>query len=419
MTDWSGGRFGGPNPVGGSDAVDPAADRWQSQASPPGPWEHQQPPAAGPWQQHQPLQNGWGSPPPPVGVGWHPQPAGPAPIGPPLPGPPPGWSPSPGLRKSRKPLWVTLAAGGAVLVVVAIVLVITLAGGGSSGGGGSAGDMVKGYLQALARGDAETALSYGADQPATKELLTSEILKKQIAQWPISNIRILSDDSTGAGAAVGFAQVHVVVNFGDKVSDTTLSVKKDHGSWKLPSAAIKVKPGIAGDRDAAGKTVTFFGKPVGDSTVYVFPGWIDVGTSNPYITVTAKPILLDQVSLISETWIQPTFVLSDKGRDAARDQLVAAMANCQKSNLLAPPGCPMSVDPYGLADGTAAWGPADISAVKFDSFDPYRLALMFFGEAKAPITVRTTGGATKQGEASQFLSGTADLAKTPPELKFR
>ncbi|OOK78430.1 lumazine-binding domain protein [Mycobacterium kansasii] len=334
-------------------------------------------------------------------------------------GQPPGWPPAPGPRKNRKPLWVTLGAGGAVLVVVAIVLVITLAGRGGPGRGGSAGDAVKGYLQALARGDAEAALSYGADQPATKELLTEEILKKQIAQWPISNIRILSDDSTGAGAAVGFGQVHVVVNFGDKVSDTTLSMKKDHGSWKLPSAAIKVKPGLAGDRDAAGKTVTFFGTPVGDSTVYVFPGWIDVGTTNPYITVTAKPILLDQVSLISETWIQPTFVLSDKGRDAARDQLAAAMANCQKSNLLAPPGCPMSVDPYGLADGTAAWGPADISAVKFDSFDPYRLALMFFGEVKEPIAVRTTGGATKQGEASQFLSGTADLAKTPPELNFR
>ncbi|BCI86920.1 hypothetical protein NIIDMKKI_21260 [Mycobacterium kansasii] len=74
---------------------------------------------------------------------------------------------------------MTLGAGGAVLVVVAIVLVITLAGRGGPGGGGSAGDAVKGYLQALARGDAEAALSYGADLPATKELLTDEVLKSR------------------------------------------------------------------------------------------------------------------------------------------------------------------------------------------------------------------------------------------------
>ena len=297
VNDWSGGHYGGPNPVGGSGPVDSAAAR---------------PPAAPRWQPH---------------------PAPPWPPGPPTFGPlPPGWPPPPPRHKRRKALRVTRAAGGVVIVVVAIVLAITLAGGSRHGGGGSAGDVVKGYLHALARGDGEAALSYGADKPATKEFLTDGVLKKQVAQWPITKVRILDDNSAGTGAAVGLAQVHVVANFGDKTSDATLALKKDQGRWKLPSAAIKIKPSpTAGAvNDAAAKTVTFFGKPPGDSTVYVFPGWMEVGTTNPYMTATSKPLLLDQLTMVSETTLRPDFALSDKGRDAVRDQLNGALANCRK-----------------------------------------------------------------------------------------
>lgn len=315
-------------------------------------------------------------------------------------------------------MWVTLAAGGAVLVVVGIVLAITLTGGGGQRGGGSAGDVVKSYLEALALGDAETALSYSSDQPASKEFLSDDVLKKQIGQWPITNIRILSDDSAGSDSTIGLTRVHVATNFGNNTSDATIDMKKEQGKWKLPSAAVKVKPDTFLN-DAASKTVTFFGKSLGASTAYVFPGWIDVGSSNPYLKVKVKPLLLDELTLFSETYLRPEVTLLDNGRDAARDQLTAAMGNCQKSNLLAPPGCPMAVDPYGLADGTAEWGPADISGVKFDFFDQFRLQLTITGEVKAPITVKTTDGGTKQGDVTSFLSGTADMAKTPPELSFR
>lgn len=68
----------------------------------------------------------------------------------------------------------------------------------ASRGSGLAGDVVKRYLESLARGDADTALSYAVDQPASKEFLTSHIRKKQVAQWPISNIRILAQQFDGA-----------------------------------------------------------------------------------------------------------------------------------------------------------------------------------------------------------------------------
>lgn len=347
---------------------------------------------------------------------------------PPRPGQPympapgaPGWEPARQAPnpKRRKALWITLAAGAAVVVTVAIVLVLTLAGGGpGNGGAASAGDAVKGYLAALARGDAEVALSYGVDQPASKQFLTNEILKKQIAQWPISNIRILSDDSSG----LGMGRVHVVANFGDTNSDTTLYVKKDHGSWKLDAAAIKLDgQHFATSGNAAAKTMTFFGKPVADGTVYVFPGWIDIGSTNPYLTVSAKPVLLDQLPLSGGAWMSPEIALSDTGKAAVKDSFNAAMAACQHSNLLTPPGCPVQLDSYDtrtLVDGTVSWGPPDTSAMDFSRFDPYRLTVHFSGKVTVPITAATRKGGTETATASQFLYGAADMAKTPPALTF-
>jgi hypothetical protein len=431
VTDWSEGPPNGPNPVAGSgpqgpDAHNPpSSGRWEpgGAAQPPYPSPPQSPSdrwqPAGPEQQWQPQSTPpgppWPGPPQPPAAPQHWQ------------GPPPGFSPPPGNpfgqppppRKNRKPLIITLAAGGAVIVVVAIVLAITLAGGdGGSKKGGSAGEVVTAYLEALSRGDAEEALTYGVDQPASKELLTDDILKKQTAEWPITNIRILSDDSKGAGAAIGMASVHVAVNFGDKTSDTTLQMKKDGNLWKLGSAAVKIEPTPGSENYAAARTLTYFGKPAGDSTVYVFPGWVDIGTTNPYMTVSAKPMLLDQLSLFSISWMQPSFVLSDKGTDAVKAQLKDALASCQKSNQLAPPGCPVHLDPYGYAEGTAAWGPADMSKVEIKNFDPYRLTLLFSGEVTVPVTVKTDSGETNQGNVTPFIVGTADMTKTPPELDF-
>ncbi len=69
-----------------------------------------------------------------------------------------------------------------MVVAVAVVVVITLAGRDGRRASGSAGDVVKDYLEALARADAGTALSDGIDQPATTQFLTGDILKKQVAQ---------------------------------------------------------------------------------------------------------------------------------------------------------------------------------------------------------------------------------------------
>ncbi len=426
MTDWSGrggsgygGGYGGPNPVGPAGQAGPVDPNETTQVAPPG--------GQRPRQQPSPTPRPWSGTPGPQP--WQPTPQGPGPgpahgvsagfgaappaYGPAGPGP---FGPPP--RRNRKPLFVTLGAGAAVLIVVSIVLVITLAGGNGPGGGGSAADTVKGYLEALARGDAEAALSYSDDQPASKDFLTNDILKKQIEKWPITNIRILSDDS--GGSSLGMGQVHVAANFGDKVSDANLRVKRTNKRWFLESAAIKLQPTPGSASNASDKTLTVFGKPVGDNTTYVFPGYVDVGSNDPYLGVKAKPLLLD--SLTSYTpWLQAEYSLNDAGSKAVTDAVASAFAACQKSNLLKPPDpCPLEgLDPVDYVEGTARWGQADLSQVKSQGFDQYHLNVMFFGQVTIPVTVQSKSGGTREGTVTRFLNGTADISKVPPALNFR
>lgn len=74
------------------------------------------------------------------------------------------------------------------------------------------------------------------------------------------------------------------------------------------------------------------------------------------MTVIADPLLLEQLTMLISRWVLPTYELSDNGHNAVSAQLAAAMANCQRFNLLAPPGCPVHLKPDGLAEGTVAWG---------------------------------------------------------------
>ncbi|OBK26028.1 hypothetical protein A5634_25215 [Mycobacterium asiaticum] len=188
---------------------------------------------------------------------------------------------------------------------------------------------MKGYLNALAQGDAATALSYSTDQPGSKDLLSDEILKRQIARWPITNIRILDDSTHG----FGFGYVNVAAKFGETESDVTLSLKKSGGEWKLEHAAIKVDTLAAGLDNEALNTLTFFDRSVGSSPVYVFPGFIATSSSNPNLSVKMKkPFLLDALASASGSYFNDVeFTLSDSGQSEVMSAVSAALAGCARS----------------------------------------------------------------------------------------
>ncbi|GFG73475.1 DUF4878 domain-containing protein [Mycobacterium botniense] len=369
------------------------------------PTPYQQPYQQPPYQQ-QPQPPYQQPPLPPV------PPAAPWPAGG-FPGPPGAAPPFLPRRRRRTPWILGIVAAVVVTVVVGVVVLVSTSGGNRKGTGG---DAVKGYLEALARGDAKAALSYSNDQPASTELLTDEILKKQIAQWPITNIKILNEDSRfGAG------EVHVVANFGNQISDTTLRVKRTDRGWKLEQAAIKVDLSNQNTENKALKTVTFFGKPVAQSGIYLFPGWDDVGTSNSNLSVTAKPLLLDRLSSYGAGLYGSdfTFELSDTGNQAVMSAVEDDLDQCTKSNVVDPPNCPVRVEDPSIVDGTVRWGKPDLSDLKISYFDPYRLTASVMGSARYPISANDRAGGTTTGTATAFVSATADVSKSPPEINWR
>ncbi|CAJ1584135.1 hypothetical protein [[Mycobacterium] wendilense] len=377
MTNWPGnhgpqGGYGGPNPVGGPPPP----------GGPPPGWA---PPPAGPnWS----GQGNWGPPPP-------------------FTGPPP---------KNRKPLIITLVAGAAVLLIAVIVAVIALAGGGEDGKSGTAGDVVKGYLEALARGDAEAALSYSDGQPGSKEFLTDEILKKQIEKAPITNIKILNDDSA---TAYSMGTVHVAVNFGDQVSDETLMLKRSGKEWKLQMAAAKVEKPPVNTQDKSLSNVTLFGKPLPTSAFYVFPGWLDIGTTNPNLSVTSEPLLLNGLSGYSSVFnLRIEVGVSDAGRKAAEKAVRDAIIKCTRSSALKPPSCPNGVNEPGAIDGSASWGQPEIPALDLNHFNTYEMRYRFsLASVEFPVSIDTRSG-PKSGTVSPFVSGSVDMSQDPPVVTF-
>lgn len=309
---------------------------------------------------------------------------------------------------------IALIAGGAVILVIALIIGFTVVGG--SGDKSNPGDTVKAYLEALSEGDAEKALSYGNQQPANTDFLTDDILKKQIAKWPISDIRVLDQDPTLE--SIGMGNVHVAVKFRDQVSDANIRMKKGEDGWKLESAAIKLEQTTTVTEDSPEETLTFFGKPASEGTRYVFPGYIDVGSENPYIEATAEPLLLDKLTGYS-SYVRPTFKLNDEGRDAITKTMTDAFANCERSSQLNPPGCPTKLNAYDAVDDTVRWGRANLSDMEIGDISAYRMKVLITGQAKIPVSYQTRDNETKSGEATAYLASEADISKEPPALNFR
>ncbi|BBY54541.1 DUF4878 domain-containing protein [Mycobacterium koreense] len=340
---------------------------------------------------------------PPPGGGW-----------PGMEGQPPGAPYGPPPQRSRKGLYIGLGIGGvALLVVIAVVLVIALSGGSSKDTTG--GEAMTNYLQALAAGDAEKALSYGADQPGSKEFLTDEILKKQIEKMPITDITILNDDTK---SMIGLGRVHVSAKFGEKTSDETISMKKSDKEWKLEQAAIKLEPSTSSNKEAQ-KTLTLFGKEVGDATFYVFPGWLDLGSNNPNLKVTFDPLLLNGLGYSSFYNLNIKYDVSEQGNKAVKDGMKSALAKCTTTHELAPSGCPQYVSRSEAAENTVNWGMPDLSPIKTDLFSEYDLTLRFSGEVDWPLTAKKRDGSDVSGTVTTYISGTADLSTSPPTVTIR
>ncbi|MGV0625255.1 hypothetical protein [Mycolicibacter minnesotensis] len=304
----------------------------------------------------------------------------------------------------------------AALAVVGIVSSMVLdAGGGlrEAPASRSAGDVAKAYLEALARGDADTALSLGLAEPASRKFLTDESLKQQIEHWPITNIEVLSDTSKFHTGEV--ALVKIRADFGGTRSTGEIFAKRRGGTWKLPSAAVNLQIVTMGD-DATANSLTILGKPLGaDRHLYVFPGFLSV-KSVPYVDVQldsaiTEPVPADDIPRV----VTPTYELNHAGRNAIRTALGTWLIGCLRdpgsfyqcrSPQVDPPIDPASVKitgPVDLGDTTQRLGAGSLKAT-------------VEGQVRFSFTANLLRGGQGTFDSVQKVSASmaVDLAKQPP-----
>lgn len=341
--------------------------------------------------------------------------------------PPPGFSgqlPTP--RKNRKPLIITATAATAIVVVIAVVAAVLLSSGGGEEATGAATpqEAAKGYLEALASGDAEKALSYGINEPENKTFLTDEILKKQFATKPITDIQV-NPISEADGT------VQVMLKWGEQSVDEQLRLKKaDDGSWKLVRAAYPLDFGAdkkKGDTPLI-TSLTIAGKPLPESRIaYVFPGPLDLGNTNPYV----KPVMLWPDWVVNyhltadfETpRAQLGFEFTEAGLREAEKPINAMFAECAKSKLLKQPGCPQDLATSHVlyVDGTLEWkAPTNTDKLKASEIKPdgsYTVS----GSVEMAFSAQSTFERLGRESGTQIVSmtGTGNIAADPPTFKLK
>lgn len=299
----------------------------------------------------------------------------------------------------------------AVVVVAAICVGVALVrtDTGSSAGSASAAETVVDYLDALGRGDAAAALSYGKSQPPDSSLLTDEVLRAQIDAMPISEIQVVGE-SEGQKRGGGAADVQLTAKFGGVSSDVTMGVTKVGDEWKVDHAFNELH--IA-DHTAAVATLSILGKKLTQrQTLYVFPGSLELSTSNEYIDVTFTSPLPGQTPVT----FRPEVEINDEGETAALDAVANAYAKCESSKLLAPPGCPAKIDDPDVMEGTVSWGKAYLGAVAVTDFNDQRMFATVDGELTIPVSGQLRSGELFERTAEHQLFENVDLKTSPPTL---
>ncbi|MET0694743.1 MAG: hypothetical protein ABWY56_12495 [Propionibacteriaceae bacterium] len=413
-----GGYPGQPNPYG---------------PGPQGPGQ-QAPGQQGPGQQG-PGQPWPGGPGQPMGPGGPGQPMGPGgPGGPYGPGgQPPYGSVPPGGKKSNSRLLIIIGAAVLALIILGIGAGVLINNRNktvatdptdpnnpqsSAPAATKPSDAVKAYLDALAAGQAATALSLGVDQPADKTFLTDAVLADSNKRAPITEINVpeVTDEYTYS--------VDASYKMGDQAVTDKYNVKKVGDSWKVQDTFAELNLTYA-----RAKTLPMLINTVAVKTdkVRVFPGSYTFTSGNKYVNYGDEGTLLltspSEYPSLSD--IKPT--LSQAGETAFVAAIKTQVTACVKQKKLAPSGCPFGIkaaDYQKFDEDTIEW---KLDDGVFDNIKPrldYENPAIVEASGSIPVIFSAEGeqfgDKAKFGpqKVSGYASMSANLTKEPIKVVF-
>jgi hypothetical protein len=196
------------------------------------------------------------------------------------------------------------------------------------------GDLaVKGYLEALAAGDIEKAISYGPVGGGSRALLVPDALKASLAAAPITNINVTAADATASA-------IHASYQLGTQAVVSDFKVEKlDDGNWQLAASTTTVRLGA---KRTDNVPLIINGQTIGPVVeLELVPGTYTMTTGLTYLAYqSTTKITVNDLSYTKPISELPVDVTAE-GKDALIQAAQASLAACIDYQQLSPPNCPM------------------------------------------------------------------------------
>ncbi len=225
-----------------------------------------------------------------------------------------------------------------------------------------ADDLVRQYLDALAAGDTELAMSLGAVGAGDRAAIAPAAYAESLKVFPITDIRVPQMDAATTEVSASYL-------IGDRAEDTRFRVVRgDDGSWELAHSTVQVE---LQNPNATGMPVLLNGAPIRTGLAEVLPGHYTVTTGLPLVDYTeANSVVITNLEYDGRVQRVLTPVLTNAGRDALLAAGRSALSACLYSGSLTPAGCPNQlVSSAGYDPSSVRW------EVVNDPFSAANLAL--------------------------------------------
>jgi hypothetical protein len=318
--------------------------------------------------------------------------------------------------RGRGKIWIIVGAAALAVILMAFITVVVVATRGTpstSGQGGTStggqqpnpsqsgaphkaarpSDAVSAYLNALAAGDATTALSYAADPAPTGPLLTNEVLAESQQRTPLTEIDVpVVDDQNAKSASASYT-------FGSSKVSESFDVVKVADSWKIRRAVKDLDISFVVNGSVP---VKINGVKVTEDSVAVLPGSYAFTTGLPYVGYGSKNVVLVKSPRDEADTYLIQSQLTKSGKKAAISATKRSFSKCLNEHSLRPKNCPQKfTSKYSYKKSTITW--------RQNGTDPFRKPLVTFSGTQArievPISLKLSGSCTYQGRSGN-CSGT-------------